>query len=69
MMMKNGSFRRHFVSKAIRSCDQVRKSAKGPRSPVDQVAHFWRALGFPDPSEGEEFFTATDLGTYWEHAI
>lgn len=29
--------------------------------PVDQVAHFWRALGFPDPSDGEEFFTTTDL--------
>jgi len=29
--------------------------------PVEQVAHFWRALGFPDPSEGEQFFTKTDL--------
>ncbi|MCB1014730.1 MAG: hypothetical protein KDB10_06390 [Acidimicrobiales bacterium] len=29
--------------------------------PEDQVAHFWRALGFPDPVDGEEAFTDVDL--------
>lgn len=29
--------------------------------PVEQVAHFWRALGFPDPPDGEDLFTKTDL--------
>lgn len=29
--------------------------------PPEAVAHFWRALGFPDPGEGEEAFTKTDL--------
>ena len=29
--------------------------------PEDQVAHFWRALGFPDPLDGEEAFTKVDL--------
>ena len=29
--------------------------------PQDEVAHFWRALGFPDPLDGEEAFTTVDL--------
>lgn len=29
--------------------------------PEDEVAHFWRALGFPDPLDGEEAFTKVDL--------
>lgn len=29
--------------------------------PEDEVSHFWRALGFPDPLEGEEAFTKVDL--------
>ena len=29
--------------------------------PENEVAHFWRALGFPDPLDGEEAFTKVDL--------
>jgi adenylate cyclase len=29
--------------------------------PQEQVSHFWRALGFPDPDDDEVVFTDTDL--------
>lgn len=29
--------------------------------PTEQVSHFWRALGFPDPDDDEVAFTRTDL--------
>ncbi|MBI2710679.1 MAG: hypothetical protein HYX34_13460 [Actinobacteria bacterium] len=37
--------------------------AVAARMPAGEIAHLWRALGFPEPRPGERIFTASDVET------
>jgi adenylate cyclase len=39
----------------------VREAAAQTNRPEEEIAHFWRALGFPDPHEDDRVFTEHDL--------